>query len=72
MRVIEYLSLEESSVGDLTRSVNKAIGKGFQPLGGMSITTTISQFNSTSKYCCQAMVKYESVVENNSVVIKDE
>lgn len=51
-KVMEYLCIHAQDVNDLNDRVNRAIGRGFEPLGGIAV----AYYNGISKYV-QAMIK---------------
>lgn len=55
-KIIEYQILGTEKFSELVKEVNKAIKKGWQPLGGVSIDNFMSQVGIP----VQAMVKYEN------------
>jgi hypothetical protein len=59
-RIVEYtLATSDDDESEVTQKVNELIAQGFQPLGGVSVTTT------REAYVCyaQAMVRYEGVAD---------
>lgn len=55
MKIKDYIVLHESSVIDLVYEVEKKIKAGWQPLGGIAVTTSMGNY--VTHY--QTMVKYE-------------
>jgi hypothetical protein len=55
-RIVEYrLAIGDDDEKELNRIVNELIAQGFQPMGGVSATTTREAY----VYFVQAMVRYE-------------
>jgi hypothetical protein len=55
-RIVEYrLAIGDDDENELNRIVNELIAQGFQPMGGVSATTTREAY----VYFLQAMVRYE-------------
>lgn len=57
MKVIEYKVIAQSSLERLIELVNKNIGKGWQPQGGISMTRNLELVDQEG--FAQAMVRYE-------------
>ena len=55
MKIIEYFIVAALNHAEIEKKVNYSISKGYQPLGGVSITLDTSG----AIFIVQAMVKYD-------------
>jgi len=59
LKVINYMVLNAERIDDLIEKVQFAMDVGWQPFGGVTVTSPL--------YYCQALVKYEEVDHGSKI-----
>jgi len=71
MKIIQYQCMYAGSSIDLTCRVNYEVNKGWQPFGGVSVSTAISDESVNAELVyAQAMVRYEEQKKQDIKTLK--